>query len=152
MNRTSIGWTEQSWNPVCGCSIISPGCHHCYAMMMAARLKRIALSMIAEGKEPGKLRHYIDVIGPDGRWNGNVKLIEEALGDPAEDGKRRFVFVNSMSDTFHEKLTVADIRRVCETMRDVNHHTYQVLTKRADRMTNPDFPPDRFVATYSGEG
>src|SRR6516162_9867046 len=81
-SQTSIEWTEQTWNPILGCSIISPGCHNCYAMSMARRLKAMALADIAAGRQPGRKRHYIDVIGPDGRWNGKLVLVPEALADP----------------------------------------------------------------------
>jgi protein gp37 len=133
--QSSIEWTEKTWNPVGGCSILSPGCHHCYAMRMAARLKGVALARTARGEEPGRLRHYAEVIGDDGRWNGNLVLVPEALAEPYM-WKATVVFVNSMSDLFHENLPVADIRRVCEVMADVPRHTYQVLTKRAERMAD----------------
>jgi len=104
-------------------------------MAMARRLKAIALAKIAQGKNPGRLRHYVEVIGDDGRWNGKGVLVPEALRDPHK-WKPTVVFVNSMSDLFHENLSVADIRRVCQVMADVPKHTYQVLTKRADRMAD----------------
>jgi protein gp37 len=133
---SSIKWTERTWNPVFGCSIVSPGGHHCYAMAMARRLKGMALERIARGEDPGRLRYYTEVIGDDGRWNGRMLLVEEALTDPAPWKRRAVVFVNSMSDMFHENLPAAAIRRVCEVMRDVPRYTYQVLTKRADRMAD----------------
>ena len=77
--NSTIEWTKRTWNPLVGCSVISPGCHHCYAMAMARRLKGFALGKIAQGKNPGRLRHYIDVIGNDGRWNGRLALVPEAL-------------------------------------------------------------------------
>ncbi len=80
--RSSIEWTGKSWNPVVGCSICSPGCHHCYAMSMARRLKGVALRRIGRGNDPGRLRHYIEVIGEDGRWNGKVVMVPEAIDDP----------------------------------------------------------------------
>jgi protein gp37 len=134
MSETStIEWTEVTWNPVAGCSIVSPGCHHCYAMAMARRLKGVALARVARGEDPGRLGRYAEVIGDDGRWNGQLSLVPEALNEPY-GWKPSVVFVNSMSDLFHENLPVADIRRVCEVMADVPRHTYQVLTKRAARM------------------
>src|SRR5262249_54370173 len=123
------------WNPVAGCSIISPGCHHCYAMAMAWRLRGVAFAKIARGEDPGRLRYYREVIGDDGRWNGKLVLVPEALSDP-HAWKPSVVFVNSMSDLFHENRAVADIRRVCEVMAEVPRHTYQVLTKRAERMAD----------------
>lgn len=132
--NSKIEWTERTWNPVLGCSIISPGCHNCYAMSMARRLKAMALADLAAGKEPGRKRHYIDVIGTDGRWNGKLVLVPEALADPLGWKTPQLVFVNSMSDLFHENLPTEDIRKVCEVMAQANRHTYQVLTKRADRL------------------
>lgn len=79
---SGIEWTERTWNPVVGCSVISPGCHRCYAM--ARRLKGVALSRITRGENPGRLRHYIDVIGDDGRWNGKLVMVPEALNDPQQ--------------------------------------------------------------------
>jgi protein gp37 len=132
--NSSIEWTERTWNPVVGCSIISLGCLYCYAMLMAMRLKAMALADIAAGRDPGRKRHYIEVIGDNGRWNGKVVLVPEALEDPFHWKAPQMVFVNSMSDLFHENLSDQDIRRVMEVMAKANHHTYQVLTKRADRI------------------
>jgi protein gp37 len=134
--RSTIEWTGLTWNPVAGCSIISPGCHHCYAMSMARRLKGSAVKKMDRGEDAGRLGYYAEVIGDDGRWNGRMFLIEEALAEPASWKKPATVFVNSMSDLFHENLPVDAIRRVCAVMRDVSRHTYQVLTKRADRMAD----------------
>lgn len=81
-HTSDIEWTQKAWNPMVGCSIISPGCHRCYAMAMARRLKGAALRRIADGEHPGRYRYYIDVIGDDGRWNGKVVMVPEALHDP----------------------------------------------------------------------
>ena len=78
--NSKIEWTERTWNPILGCSIISPGCKNCYAMKMAMRLKAMALADIAAGKKPGRKRHYIEVIGPDGRWNGKLLVVERFAG------------------------------------------------------------------------
>jgi protein gp37 len=134
--NSSIEWTEKTWNPVLGCSIISPGCHHCYAMAMARRLKGVALARLARGEDPGRLRYYAEVIGEDGRWNGRLVLVPEALHDPRRWKRAAVIFTNSMSDLFHEHLPVSDIRQVCEAMARASHHTYQVLTKRAERMAD----------------
>jgi protein gp37 len=132
--NTTIEWTQRTWNCIVGCSIISLGCLNCYAMLMAMRLKAMALADIAAGRDPGRKRHYIEVIGDDGRWNGKVVLVPEALADPFGWKAPQMVFVNSMSDLFHENLPVESIRKVCEVMATAKHHTYQVLTKRADRL------------------
>jgi protein gp37 len=131
---TSIEWTDETWNPTYGCSIISPGCHHCYAMSMARRQTKMVPALVAKGKDPGKSRHYLEVIGDDGRWNGNMVLAPEALDQPRGWRKPRMIFVNSMSDLFHENLPVDDVRQICQVMAEVSRHTYQVLTKRAERM------------------
>jgi protein gp37 len=103
-------------------------------MAMARRLKGVALAKIERGEDPGRLRYYIEVIGDDGRWNGKMVLVPEALDDPVRWRRPQTVFVNSMSDLFHENLAEDDIRKVCAVMARAAHHTYQVLTKRADRM------------------
>jgi hypothetical protein len=104
MTPTTIGWADAVWNPVAGCSVVSPECRHCYAMEMARRHKGKALAMTARGEDPGRLRHAPEVIGPNGRWNGKVFLLPDRLGEPAECGEPLFVFVNPLSDTFHERL------------------------------------------------
>lgn len=130
--NSTIEWTDRTWNPVLGCSIISPGCHNCYAMLMAMRLKAMALAEIKAGKNPGRKRHYIEVIGDDGRWNGKLVLVPEALADPLGWKTPRMIFVNSMSDLFHENFPVGSIRQICDVMARADWHTYQVLTKRPD--------------------
>jgi hypothetical protein len=94
----------------------------------------VALSKLARREEPGRLAHYAEVIGEDGRWNGEMRLLPEGLDDPTRWREPRTVFVNSMSDLFHENMPVDDVRKVCEAMARADHHTYQVLTKRAERM------------------
>lgn len=79
MATTSIEWTEATWNPVVGCTKISPGCAHCYAETMAARLKAMALADIKVGKDPGRKRHYIDAIDDKGRWSGKLIPVPEGL-------------------------------------------------------------------------
>lgn len=82
---SGIEWTQITWNPVVGCSVCSPGCHRCYAMALARRLKGlkgVALNRLARGQDPGRFRHYIEVIGDDGGWNGKVVMVPEALDEP----------------------------------------------------------------------
>ena len=100
-------------------------------MAMARRLKGVALAKRARGENPGRLSHYTEVIGADGRWNGTMVLVDDALSDPLRWRSPQTIFVNSMSDLFHENLPTEDIRKVCEVMGEARHHTYQVLTKRA---------------------
>lgn len=119
-STTSIQWTDATWNPVRGCSRISPGCEHCYAETMASRFTK-----------PGQAFHGFAV---DGRWTRKVALVPSMLELPMHWKKPRRIFVNSMSDLFHESLSALDIGRVFEVMERCPQHTFQVLTKRADVM------------------
>ena len=116
---TSIEWTDESWNPVTGCSHVSEGCRNCYAERLALR----------------KLQPY-DTGLPWTKQNAkvNVKLHPERLGRPLRWRKPRRVFVNSMSDLFHERVPVEFIDRVFASMALCPRHTFQILTKRPVRM------------------
>ena len=103
-----------TWNPTVGCTKISPGCKHCYAETMAKRLR----AMGAHGYENGF----------------RLTLMPERLSEPIERRKPTVYFVNSMSDLFHEKVPFDYVERIFEVMRKANQHTFQVLTKRAERM------------------
>lgn len=118
-DNTKIAWTEATWNPTVGCSRTSPGCDHCYAIRDGARLQH--------------LDAYAGTI-TDGDWTGVVRLIPERLSKVFEWQRPRLVFVNSMSDLFHEALPVADIAEVFAVMSLAERHTFQVLTKRSKRM------------------
>ncbi|GHG79839.1 phage Gp37/Gp68 family protein [Comamonas sp. JC664] len=133
MADTDIEWADVVWNVVKGCSRKSPGCGGgtpgplkggCYA-------ERMAIRMSGPG-QPYEGLVESTTAGP--RWTGKVVLDEELLDAPLRWKKPRRVFVNSMSDLFHEALSFADIDRVFATMRLAERHTFQVLTKRADRM------------------
>lgn len=132
--NSTIEWTQKTWNPVLGFALISSGCRHCYAMAMARRLKGIALAKAKRGQDPGRLAGYGNVVGANGRWNGKVMLVPQALEEPFSWKRPSMVFVNSMSDLFHEDLAVMDIAKVCQVMSQTSWHTFQVLTKRADQM------------------
>lgn len=109
-----IEWTEQTWNPTVGCTKISPGCKHCYAEVMARRLK---------------------AMGAAGYQNGfALTVLPERLNDPLKRKKPTVYFVNSMSDLFHEKVPDEYIERVFDVIAQTPQHTYQILTKRAARM------------------
>lgn len=131
---SNIEWTDETWNPVVGCTKISPGCAHCYAETMANRIKGMALTDIAEGRDPGKKRHYIEAIDDKGRWTGKLVPAPESLADPLTWRKPRQVFVNSMSDLFHESVPFEYIAAVFGVMAASPKHTFQILTKRAERM------------------
>ncbi len=111
---SGIEWTESTWNPVTGCTKISSGCHHCYAERMAIRLKAMG--------QPNYQRGF------------KVSLQEHMLELPLTWKKPQTVFVNSMSDLFNEEVPDAFIRRVFDVMIRASWHTFQVLTKRAERM------------------
>jgi protein gp37 len=112
--KTSIEWTEITWNPTTGCTKISPGCENCYAEKMAHRLK---------------------AMGNKGYENGfKLTFQPDRLSDPLTRKKPAMYFVNSMSDLFHEDVTDEYIMKVLETITRANWHTFQVLTKRAKRM------------------
>lgn len=128
---TSIEWTRgddgsegKTWNPTRGCSRVSPGCDNCYAMRVAHRFSG-----------PGKPYDGLTRIGKRGvDWSGRVRLVPEMLDVPLRWRKPRRVFVNSMSDLFHESLSNEEIAAVFGVMAACPQHTFQVLTKRAKRM------------------
>ena len=122
---SSIEWTESTWNPVAGCSMVSPGCTNCYAMRLAYRLEAMGSTKYA-----GTTR----VSGGRSKWNGVVRVDEDSLKIPATWKKGRMIFVNSMSDLFHHAVPLTFIQRVFTTMSETPQHTYQILTKRADRV------------------
>lgn len=119
-----IEWTDKTWNPIRGCTRVSEGCRNCYAERVAARFSK-----------PGQAYHGLaHHVGGEARWTGELRLVEHALAEPLRWTKPTRIFVNSMSDLFHEKLSDADIDRVFAVMALAPRHTFQVLTKRADRM------------------
>lgn len=122
-NNSAIEWTEATWNPVVGCSIISPGCTNCYAMRLAHRLEAMGQKKYADTTR---------ISGGRAKWNGVVRVDEESLNLPKSWKAGRMIFVNSMSDLFHESVPVSFVKRVFNTMRETPRHTYQVLTKRSD--------------------
>lgn len=127
---SKIEWTEQTWNPIAGCSIVSPGCHHCYAAKMAKRLAAMGQTK------------YQGTVDEDGRWTGLIKIDDNALLAPLKRKKPTMYFVNSMSDLFHESVDDLLIDKVFAVMAMCPQHTFQVLTKRADRMRDYVLWPD----------
>lgn len=125
MAETQIEWTDATWNPVAGCSIVSAGCTNCYAMEMAKRLQAMSVP-----KYKGLTRRS----GKRTIWNGVVREDPGALDIPLGWRKPRKIFVNSMSDLFHEKVSDAFVVKVWDVMRRTPHHHYQILTKRPERM------------------
>ncbi|HEU4973724.1 MAG TPA: phage Gp37/Gp68 family protein [Baekduia sp.] len=123
MAETSIEWATHVWNPTTGCDRISPGCAHCYALDMAARLKRF-----------GQPKYQRDGHRRSSGPGFGVTLHPQTLEAPLGWRKPRVVFVNSMSDLFHEEVPLDYIARVFDVMVRARQHTFQVLTKRHDRL------------------
>jgi protein gp37 len=114
MKKHKIEWTEKTWNPSAGCTKISSGCKNCYAETMAVRLK---------------------AIGTEGYENGfEFSIVESRLNEPLRRKKPTVYFVNSMSDIFHEDMPEDYLNRIFDVIEKTPYHTYQILTKRADRM------------------
>lgn len=130
---TSIEWTDKTWNPVVGCSIVSPGCTNCYAMKMAARIE--AMAYAAAGVGP---LHYIGTtkkVNGNAVWTGKLALAPEStLLEPLRRKKPTMYFVNSMGDLFHEKVIWEWMIKTWAAMYLADQHIFQILTKRADNM------------------
>jgi protein gp37 len=124
--KTGIEWTDATWNPTVGCTIVSPGCTNCYAMKMAARLERMGVP------------HYAGLTQPSNGgpvWTGRIaEAPESVLTAPSGWRRPRRIFVNSMSDLFHLLVSDRMIAKVMGIIRAHPRHVFQVLTKRADRM------------------
>lgn len=139
MGKTSIEWATAVWNPVRGCTRVSPGCVNCYAEVMAARFSG-----------PGLWGHGVAQIvrkpdgGIDHRWTGKIVEVYEKLAEPLHWKKPQRIFVNSTSDLFHEGVPDAYLDKIFAIMVLCHWHTFLILTKRADRMrrylTSPETP------------
>lgn len=130
--KTQIEWTNATWNPVRGCSRVSEGCRNCYAEVQAARVNACQHgSGISEGSAA-----YDGLLAKSGQWNGKIKLVPQALQQPLSWKEPRRIFVNSMSDLFHENVPAEFISQVFEIMALCPQHTFQILTKRPERMLN----------------
>jgi protein gp37 len=122
---SKIEWTDETWNPIAGCSKVSPGCTNCYAEKMAGRLEAMGQAKYA-GLTVLQGSHRV--------WTGKIAFDEQALLAPLKRKKPTRYFVNSMSDLFHEHVTDEQIDRVFAVMALCPQHTFQVLTKRPERM------------------
>ena len=127
-DKTGINWTEATWNPVVGCSIRSPGCRRCYAMKMGRRLELMG------GKGGKKYAGLTRVVKGKSVWTGEVREHAESIDQPIRWRRPRLIFVNSMSDLFHEKLGRKAMDRTFAVMAMARQHTFQILTKREDVM------------------
>jgi protein gp37 len=114
--KTHIEWTESTWNPITGCSKISPGCKNCYAERLSYRLNAM-----------GSVRYTN---------NFNLTLHEDLIEIPLSWKKPRIIFVNSMSDLFHEKVPLEFIKKIFTVMNEASWHTFQILTKRSERLAH----------------
>ncbi len=123
MAASRIEWTDVTWNPTTGCDRISPGCDHCYALTLAKRLKAMGQPKYQNDGDPRRS-------GP----GFGLTLHESLVDAPRRWPGRRSVFVNSMSDLFHDAVPEPFIRRVFDVMAETPRHTYQVLTKRSRRL------------------
>lgn len=135
MGSSDIEWTEATWNPIAGCTVVSPGCTNCYAMRMAARLQAMGMRKYAGTTRKSGKRHV---------WTGRVNVDKAALALPLTWKKPQRIFVNSMSDLFQDNADESVVREVWRIMERANWHSFQILTKRPDRMltllSKPEFP------------
>lgn len=125
--KTKIQWASDSWNPVTGCTEISPGCNHCYAKTLAERWRGIPGHPYEQGFD--------------------LKLWPKRLEIPGRWKKPRLIFVNSMSDLFHEDIPSEFIQKTFDAMRAAHWHTFQVLTKRPKRMRDFEWPDNVWAGT-----
>lgn len=140
---SEIEWTDATWNPMVGCSKVSPGCRECYAETWAAQMVLRLRGLVAKGAASERtlstLAAYERVVAMDDagnplpRWSGEVGLIPHKLAEPLSWRKPRMVFVNSMSDLFHESVPFEYVDAVFGVMAACPQHTFQVLTKRPER-------------------
>src|SRR4051812_29941717 len=113
-DNSKIEWTDATWNPVRGCTKISPGCKHCYAETFAERFRGVPGHPYEQGFD--------------------LRLVPEKLHEPLKWRRPKNIFVNSMSDLFHEGVATGYVAQACEVMASANWHAYQVLTKRSERL------------------
>lgn len=140
MAYSDIEWTEATWNPVAGCTMVSPGCTNCYAQRMAARLQAMGMEKYAGTTRKSGKRHV---------WTGRVNIDTKAMAAPLTWKKPLRIFVNSMSDLFQDAIEPNFVRRVWRVMEQAHWHQFQILTKRPDLMldvlTRRDIPVLRNV-------
>ena len=121
---SAIEWTEATWNPTTGCDRVSPGCDNCYALALSNRLKAMGSAKYQRDGDPR-------TSGPGFK----LTMHPDSLDVPLRWTAPRLIFVNSMSDLFHDDVSIDFIERVFDVMRDTPQHTYQLLTKRAQRLS-----------------
>jgi protein gp37 len=126
MAASDIEWTEATWNPIAGCSVLSPGCTNCYAMRMAARLQAMGMAKYAGTTRKSGKRHV---------WTGRVNIDKAALTGPLAWKKPQRIFVNSMSDLFQDKADESFIQKVWRVMERAHWHSIPTPITRASSRT-----------------
>lgn len=126
---TGISWAKETWNPVAGCAVISPGCTHCCAMLDAH-----GKANHPNPKTSGKYKDLTRKSGGRPKWTGDIRLWPQHLDKPRTFKDPCWIFVNSMSDLFHEGVPLDYIQQCFTVMRETPRHGYQILTKRAERL------------------
>lgn len=129
-DKTGIEWADSTWNPIRGCSRVSEACRYCYAEDQAARI----IKSDRERGVPEGAGAYDGLLAKGGQWNGKIRVVPELLDQPLRWSKPRRIFVNSMSDLFHENVPFEFAAAIFGAMAQARHHTFQVLTKRPARM------------------
>lgn len=130
---TGIQWTDETWNPVVGCTPVSPGCLNCYAARTALRLRGMGTRGYRDADDPKGVR-IAEVKAGRAVFTGSVRCVEKALALPLKRGKPTKFFIASMGDLFHESVPLAFVDRVFAVMALCPQHTFQVLTKRPERV------------------
>lgn len=146
--NSAIEWTNATWNPIAGCSLVSPGCKNCYAMRMAARL-----AAMGQAKYIGTTKK----VNGKATWTGKINLDSDSMELPTKRKKPTMYFVNSMSDLFHDGVLIGWLTHILDTVQQCPQHIFQVLTKRPERIAhmlygNHSDSPDRSSWRYMEEG
>lgn len=128
-DNSKIEWTDTTWNPILGCAKVSEGCRNCYAMRVVHRLASNPNEKIAAANAG-----LTKMTSHGAEWTGAVRLIPERLDQPARWKRPRMIFVNSLSDIGHPDLPREDVMKIVAAMADADHHTFQVLSKRANNL------------------
>ena len=125
-DHSKIEWTDSTWNVVRGCSRVSEGCRNCYA-------ERQAIRQVGTAAKPGPYFGLVESTPAGPRWTGDVRLVQDLLEQPLRWRRPRRIFVNAMSDLFHESISFDEIDKVFAVMGLASRHTFQILTKRPER-------------------
>lgn len=155
---SKIQWTEETWNPIAGCSKKSDGCRNCYAIPMAHRLEAMAIGLDNQGKNSGRIANYKGLTEKRGdrlEWTGAVRFIPEALQIPLKRKKPTIYFVNSMSDIGHDLVQDEWLDQIFAVMALTPQHQYQILTKRPERLVKylcSDIDCDNRIEAWGSAG